>query len=305
MAITNLYGLPEPIYQAVVNDSYRGGGDISVTTLIKPPRIRVLERRHKDKITEDASRRLWSLLGQATHYILERGETAGHIKEHRIAKEVNGWIVTGQFDLLRLAGSKLSDYKVTSVFSFLLGDKPEWEQQLNILRWLCNGGWVWNPDKLAGVPAHGTVVNFDINELEINAILRDWRESDKEKDENYPRIPFQSVPIEVWTMDKAEAFVRGRVKIHQEAEKYGDSDLPHCSDAERWAKPDTWAVKKPGAKRALAGGVHESLASAQAFQDANKGSVIEHRKGGSPRCERFCLAQKFCNQYAEMKAKED
>lgn len=295
MKLTNLYGLPEPIYQAVVNDAYKGGGDISVTTAIKPPRIRVLEKRHKDEITEDASRRLWSLLGQAVHHILERGETPGHIKEQRVYRTVNGWRLSGQFDLLRLHGSKLSDYKVTSCFSFLLGDKPEWEQQLNLLRWLMADGEL----------ADGTPVRYDINELEINAILRDWTESKKDTDPNYPPIAFQSVSIPVWPLEKAAAFALERVKIHQEAEKHDDANLPRCTDAERWAKPDAWAVKKPGAKKALPGGVCDSLAAAKEFAAKNPGATIEHRPGASVRCERYCLAKNFCNQYALMRAQED
>lgn len=302
--ITNLYNLPEPIYRAVVNDSYRGGGDISVTSLIKPPRIRILEKRHKDEINEDATRRLWSLLGQAIHHVLERGELAGHIKEQRIFKIVNGWTVSGQFDLLRLMGGKLSDYKCTSVYSFMLGDKPEWEQQLNSLAWLCDGGQVWNPDGMPDLPAHGTVVNYKVDALEINAILRDFADS-KRKDPGYPPVPFQQVAINKWPTEKAAAYVLERVKLHQESENYADADLPSCSPSERWARSDSWAVKKPGAKKAMAGGVCESLADAQAFQAKTPGSVIEMRPGAAIRCERFCNAKNFCNQYALAKAQEE
>ena len=60
--ITNKYGLPSSLYNALANDPYVGGGDISITRLIAPPRIVALRKRHEAEIVEDASDRIWSLL---------------------------------------------------------------------------------------------------------------------------------------------------------------------------------------------------------------------------------------------------
>ena len=61
MNLTNLYGLPDAFVNAVKNDSYKGGGDISVTKLIDSPRRRVLNRQFKEFVVEDVSERVWSL----------------------------------------------------------------------------------------------------------------------------------------------------------------------------------------------------------------------------------------------------
>ena len=74
MKITNVLNLPQPIVDAVQNDPYDSGeSDISVTRLISPPRQVALANEHGRKLTEDCADRLFSLMGQAMHHILERG----------------------------------------------------------------------------------------------------------------------------------------------------------------------------------------------------------------------------------------
>ena len=84
--ITNVHGLPQSIVAAVTNDPYTGGGDISATKLIDAPQIRTLMAKHKDQITTDVSERIWSLLGQAVHTILERAalRQEGMVAEDRL-----------------------------------------------------------------------------------------------------------------------------------------------------------------------------------------------------------------------------
>ena len=74
MKYTNKLNLPQPLVSAIVNDKYDSGtSDISVTSLLKPYQLRALERHH-DKLTEDIADRIWSLLGQVIHGILERAK---------------------------------------------------------------------------------------------------------------------------------------------------------------------------------------------------------------------------------------
>ena len=162
MHITNNANLPAAIVRAVVNDPYDAGAcDISVTRLIGPPQIRVLEREHAEELTEDASDRIWSLIGQIGHGILERAEVlanAGAIAERRLFADIAGWRISGQFDRMTIDDDgTLSDYKFTSVWAVADGAKPEWEAQLNILRWLAERN---------GYPP--------IRRLLLVAILRDW-----------------------------------------------------------------------------------------------------------------------------------
>jgi len=129
MTITNNYDLPAPMYRALAHDGYMAGtkkADISVTTLIGPPKINQLKKRHADEITEDASDRVWALLGQSVHIVLELAGGEDEMTEKRLYKEISGWTLTGQTDLYETGNKVISDFKVTSVFSFLLKEPGGW-----------------------------------------------------------------------------------------------------------------------------------------------------------------------------------
>ena len=201
MKITNKSNLPKVIERAVKNDPYdSSGSNISTTRLIAPPRIRVLEMRNWDLIEDDVSNRIFSLLGQSVHHILERSKLKVDLAERRLFykddKITNGWTLSGQFDLLSRQGD-LTDFKVTSAWAALdafTNGKDEWEGQLNILHFLAKH----NPDK----------VNIKINKLYIIAILRDWSKLQSRKSDNYPQAQVVKIPIRLWSNEEQEHFIR-------------------------------------------------------------------------------------------------
>jgi hypothetical protein len=279
MIITNNYGLPGPLVDAIKNDSYNSKADASVTELLKPLQAIVLGRIHKEEIVEDASDRIWSLLGQSVHSVLERHETSDRLQEERLFTKIHGWTISGQADLLE--GDVLTDYKVTSVWSIIYGHE-DWEIQLNLLRYLFH------------------VNGFtDIKKLQICAIIRDWQRSKALADKEYPQQPATLVQIPLWDIEKAEAWIKNRVMELQNA--YMDPDnLPECGPEERWAKPDTYAVIKEGNKRAHR--VFNTPEEADALK-AELGAkyIVEKRLGNqSVRCE-YCSAAAFCKQYKTLK----
>jgi hypothetical protein len=267
--LTNKLNLPESIVLAVMNDPYsRGESDISVTQLISPPYQRKL-RGDVEQI-EDVSERLFSLYGQIVHGILERsGVRAGLNVERRLFSEVNGWTVSGAYDLFE--GGILMDYKFTTVWS-VKGDEPktEWEQQLNLLRALAvrNG--------------------MEVTGLRNVALLRDWSKKQAKRDPEYPQLPVAVVKIPVWDLAHAEAFMLERVKLHQH-----ESPQP-CTDEERWLKQPVFALKKGGAKRAVR--LFDSLSQAEAaLVEAGKDKhFIETRTGEYTRCESYCNVSHDC-----------
>lgn len=271
MNLTNLRGLPDAIYQAVKNDPYKGGGDISVTKLIDSPQRRQLIRKHQDAIVEDVADRIWSLLGQAVHTILERANKSD-IVEERLYAEVNGWKLSGQFDRLDLHGTTLDDYKVTSVFKVMKADYKEWTMQLNILRWL----------------AHQN--GYNVDGLRIIAILRDWKKSESQRKQDYPQTPIVSVPIEVLPLDQVYQYISDRISAHQKA---AAGEMIPCTDEERWFEGTKWALMKKGAKRATR--IYENKDDIES--PVPHGFFIEERKGGYKRCAEYCEVAPFCNQY--------
>jgi len=277
--LTNVHNLPDAIYQAVKNDPYKGGGDISVTKLIDSPRRRQLIRQYQDFIVEDVSERIWSLLGQAVHTILERANKSD-IVEERLYAEVNGWQLSGQFDRMCLHGSSLDDYKVTGVFKVMKGNFTEWTWQLNILRWLA----IQNGHKVGA--------------LRIIAILRDWKKAESQRKTDYPKTPIVSVDIEVLSLDQVYQYIFERISAHQAASA-GEKIL--CTDDERWYEGTKWAVMKKGGKRAV-----------RVYEDKNDiestladGLFIEERKGGYKRCAEYCEVAAFCDQYQLTRSQDE
>ena len=289
MQITNHANLPEPIVQAVRNDPYDAGpSDISVTKLIGPPQIRVLERQHADELTEDASDRIWSLVGQIGHKILERAEMEA-LAETRLFADVAGWTVSGQFDrMVILPDGTLQDYKFTSVWAVADGVKPEWEAQLNVLRWLAAEN---------GYPP--------IRQLQIVAILRDWSRGKAKQGGDYPQQQVRVLPVPVWSLEDAARYVRERVHLHQEAERCAAAGepLPQCTPEERWARPTKYAVRKPGRKSAVR--VLDTEQDARDIAAGTPSGYVEIRHGESVRCADYCAVADYCAQRrAELAARE-
>jgi hypothetical protein len=281
MTITNNFGLPAPMFRALSHDGYMAGqrkADISVTTLIGPPKINQLKKRYSDQIVEDASDRVWALLGQSVHKVLELAGGEDEMTEKRLYKEINGWTLTGQTDLYETGNKVISDFKVTSVFSFLLGGKSEWEAQINL------NAMLWRE------------YGYEVNKGQIVAILRDWQASKAEFDKEYPQCAVHIVDIPLWDNEECIAYAAERIKLHQAAAEMPDDTIPACDAKERWAKPDTFAIKKNGNKRATK--VCETKEEAENLLPTyGANHSIEARPGGDIRCERYCSVAPFCHYY--------
>ena len=223
MTLTNRFNLPDSIFRAISNDPYsKGDADISTTELINVPQAVALMKRYKDKIQEDVSERIWSLVGQAVHVILERATPDESIAEKRYFRNVLGWKISGAVDLIE--ENTLFDYKVTGVFTFIYGSRiKEWAAQANVNNWLRSAKW-GSVDKLQNV-----------------LILRDWVKS-KAGTGKYPDVQIVTVDLDLWDLKKAEDYVIERVKLHQEAQKCTDEELAvkfPCSIEDRWLNERT------------------------------------------------------------------
>ncbi len=277
--LTNRAALPQAILDAVTNDGYsKGDADISVTGLLRPPRIGILEMIHESEIVEDASDRIWSLFGQAIHTILERANRTA-IAERRLSIEVEGWKISGGMDVYEESGI-LMDYKTTSVWKVIKGDLEEWTKQLNLYAVILRH--------------HGHAVN----KLQVVAILRDWSKMEAERDAAYPQSQVVNIDIPLWSPEIALAFMHERVILHKQA----NLKLPECSPEDRWARPDVYAVMKTGRKSAVK--LYSNMNEAKAHVGFDRQLSVTHRPGMSVRCKAYCAVSKFCTQYQESLASE-
>jgi len=296
MKITNKSNLPKVIERAVKNDPYdSSGSNISTTRLIAPPRIRVLEMRNWDLIEDDVSNRIFSLLGQSVHHILERAKLKVDLAERRLFykddKITNGWTLSGQFDLLSRQGD-LTDFKVTSAWAALdalTNGKDEWENQLNVLDFLCRK----NQKTLTRYKKE-----VKVKSLNIMAILRDWSKLKVMQSDNYPRKQVVMIPIRRWSEEEQENYVQARIKLHQDAEK--SDQLPLCTAKERWRKEDSYALMLDNRKTARR--VLPTREEMDKYMKENKyvegqGCRVVFRAGEDVRCQHYCSVNQFCSHF--------
>ena len=288
MLITNKANLSQPLVDAVLNDGYsRGNSDISVTQLIDPPRKVELIRRHDDKLEEDVSDRIFALFGQAIHTILERADRTGDV-ENRLYATVGPWTVSGQFDRVALIEDVegkhvLQDYKTAKVGELMRGVKAERELQLNCLAYLAR--------------LHG----YSVDKLEAIFILRDWSKVRAAKDPTYPQKQVEVVELPLWPAWRAAMYMTERTALHRNVRE-GTIPLPDCTDEERWASPEKFAVKKPNTKRALRlFDTEEAALEYIVTEKKAKGAYVEHRPGENIRCAFYCAAAPVCDQWQAIK----
>lgn len=275
MNLTNKNNFPEALVRAIANDPYsKGDADFSVTELLQPPRIRTLKKAHRHEIQEDVEDRIWSLYGQIVHSILERANEADLVEKRFFAK-FGDFTLSGQIDSLVLKDGILSDWKFSTAWAFKKNQspKPEWEAQLNMQAELLRRN------------------GHTVNKLQIIGLIRDWQIRDARQNPDYPQAQVVTQDIPMWTSEKVESFIHLRIAFHMAAE----TELPECSQEDRWAKPDVYAVVK--GKRAINGGLQFSLEAAEKMCRENPGSRVEFRKGESVRCSMYCPVSEFCSQF--------
>jgi hypothetical protein len=280
--IINDANLPEPLFNAIqYSERDRGESDYTVTELIEPPRIGALKLRHKDEIVENASDRIWALIGSVGHEILSRG-SMGQVVEKRLFAELDSYKISGQCDLLE---EGIVDYKFTSVWAVKEGVKPEWEQQLNCYAWLARQNSIQVPS------------------LKIIAILRDWNVNEAKRSPDMPQSQVVAATVRMWEQGQVESWLMNRIALHENAR---EGVLPECTPSEMWERPEKYAVMKKGntkASRVL----DTKLEAGQwmASQPKPQDFSIEVRPGERPRCESYCVVSEFCEIYKQWKGQNE
>ena len=271
MNLTNNYGAPDSIVDAIRNDPYtKDGADFSVTELIKPPQIRRLWQDHEDEISIDVREEVWKLLGKGVHAAIEQAESGG-TKEQRFHAEHDSVTISGAIDLIGDDGS-VTDYKVTSTYSVQRGLKEDWEKQLNMYAWLLRQN------------------DITATKLNIVCICRDWMKSRVGK-YDYPDSMVVVLSVPIWRDGRQDDYVDQRVRVHTQ-----ESTLP-CTPEERWAR-GAYQVNP----------MHSGGGKPRSFDTMREATdYINKKKTGSyrvvdgnakyVRCESWCEVAPFCPQW--------
>jgi hypothetical protein len=292
MKLTNKRGFSDAVYRATLkyDEEYQAEArswEFSVTELPMPSRAYALKKLRGDELEEDVADRIWTLWGSALHRVLEDANVVG-VSERRLVFRCGDTTIGFKPDTINIVDGILSDYKFQTVWSWIghkKGERDEWHKQLNCYRY--------------GLAQNG----ISIKEMRVEFFSRDWRRSESLRIPDYPgkgdiyQVPMiPDAELEAWIME--------RVNSHRAALK----ELPQCTDKERLAKPNIWAVHKVGVQRAVNGGLCGSEVEATRLVEKLGGESkfgVEFRKGLSVRCQEYCPVRAICDQYqAELKERE-
>jgi len=290
---TNKHNLPPAFAEAVRFDDYSAGdADFSVTGLLNPPLITRLVGLNENKIVKDASEMIWLAMGKALHTLMERHSKHPALTEGRIFWDFEGTKISGQPD--NIEGRTLADWKATSVWTVIYGRKAagdgsrsrfgDYEAQLNLYRY--------------GLAANGIFVD----NLEAWLLLRDWNQNEQkrsaERNTWYPPAPVYVHHCPTWPLGQTETFLRNKIKIHT-------TPTPNpCTDEDRWQQPSTFALMKKGRKTAVK--VEDSRTKLLQYAAIHKIEIsdpvysIDERVGKNSRCEGYCDASPFCQQWKDI-----
>lgn len=298
--LTNKTGLPDIMHDAMQVKEYDpvGSADYSATTLIQSPRAVQLTKRHKHEIQEDIIDWWAAFRGTAMHCVLEAGlkKNKDYIVERKILRfdkpdggtEDQYRRVACKLDAYHKPTKTMFDHKTTTTYIHGKEMKPEWINQLNLNAYFL---------EKEGYP---------VDDICINAVYLDWRpNSGRYKTDDYPATPAAEFRQAAWPMKWREAYYKERLAAHVAAENLPDDQLPECTTEETWEKPATFAVFKPGAAKATK--LCATKEEAEKYIAAKKlvGVDIEFRPGARTKCEQYCSANKWCNQYQAWLKKQE
>lgn len=247
---------------------------IHITQLISPaPQLRLMADNW-DALEQPIDDLIPAMVGTAWHKYME-GAMGSGFTEHRIEYQHGDWTIIGSPDWY--SHDSVIDFKTTKVWSrIFLGEKYDWEQQLNLYRWLI-------------YQATGVLVSS----ASVHAVYLDWSAAAAMRTAGYPPKRWEVIEMPLWSVERARQFVDLRLAAIESVQP-GD----YCTPAERWERGAHWALKREGRKTALKKyDTHEeALAAKEAFDliPHNRTYYIEEREGVPVRCLNWCPARKFC-----------
>ena len=299
MKITNKLGLPKQLVELVSNDYKPTEHQYSCTTILKPTRQVILERRYNDQIESDVSDMCWLIFGIAVHSIIENSkEDSGQFKEEKLKvdlgkyfKDLDGYYLSGRSDMIDLINKSITDWKTCSAWKIIYKDFEDWRKEMLIYAWAVKD------------------MGFDMDKAEAIAFIKDHNKTKSKTDANYPKLPIwvEKFAFTEHDFSEIEEYIHNKFISLKSNENVPDEELPMCSEEERWREPTVYAIKKKANKTASK--LHNTKEEAEEhlknleekYPDVYE---IEVREGTDKRCLEYCSCNQFCPYYKEMYMKE-
>ena len=311
MIIANNKNIPFVLQVWLAADNYDyqvGDKYLSATTLLKSPRQIILERRlDTSNLTCDIEDSVARTLGNAIHEGIESAwlnnlpqalkvlgqdstkemwtvnpkedeDLTGKIPvyiEQRTCKELDGFTIGGKFDFV--ANGVLHDFKTTSVYTYLYGDRiEEYMKQGSIYRWL-------NQDKITS--------DF----IRICYIFTDWSKGEAVRNPEYPQCRCIAKEYELLPVDETEKMIKDKLAVLAKYWDKPDSEIPECTNEELWlTKTQYKYYSNPSNTRATKN--FEIYGDAIAYQRSKGGKGVVITVPGAPQHCAYCNAAPICEQ---------
>ena len=302
MNVTNRLDLPKELVDIIKSNQYeRPAKRYSVTEILNPVRQIILSRYYYNSISTDVSDSIYALWGSGVHKIFEDTKQDNIIREFKLSIPISlkhtTYELSGIIDKIDLKNKTIVDYKTTSKYSV---KQEDWinkgEVQMMIYAYML---------KQLGI---------DIQYIELDTYLRDWHQSDKNKGwesnivihkTNVNELKLATI-CKQYVVDKFNQIYKFDVALDEQVSKQMRAStlvgLPLCDAEDRWHKPDSYAVKYPGLKKALR--VLDTEEEAEKYIHNYKGEKyskdkmdIEFRPGEDSKCLNYCNCNQFCTHY--------
>ena len=243
---TNNHGVPfeTSIFAAYHSTLYSGGapriGKLSTTTLIGPLRKAIYGMLQPESTEpQDVNFLLASAKGTAMHQGMTNALTAygsGYVCEQRIETEVDGWKISGEFDILT-PDKQIKDLKFVSNYNL----KKLQEDMLILQPGMSLEEMYEQTPTYFKYQAQLSVYYYLLNDPEVKPyasilfMLNNGSDMGKFKVDSEVTFP-------LWPREATQEFIENRVAIIKQ--HLADGTLPLCSDAERGFSPAEYKLQR-------------------------------------------------------------
>lgn len=333
LVITNNFNVPEELYRAAQNDDHVTNGDISVTTLLDAPQIRILKKNNKHY--QDVCDNIYAMIGTAFHSIQEDG-CHKHRGYNTLKKAYKVFKDAGLNDLakqtrdavkllypdeivdkdiilertLSLPVTGINDITKEPYTVIVSGTQDFYQKSTKTLKdhkvtSVIKGDKIQDAwEKQLNIYAYMLRQSGEeVERIQVNVFFRDYNKM-REKwmpkknvgaGANYPKAPIRVYDIRIWSDAECLKYLQQRVHLHYMAEQ---GVVPECTNKEMWSDNDIYAVCGSNFEKSLKN--FHSLKDAHKFLEETDRNVenpfIEFRPANRFRCNNYCPVNHVCPQ---------
>lgn len=243
---TNNHGVPfeTSIFAAYHSTLYSGGaprvGKLSTTTLIGPLRKAIYGMLQPESTEpQDVNFLLASAKGTAMHQGMTNALTAygsGYVCEQRIETEVDGWKISGEFDILT-PDKQIKDLKFVSNYNL----KKLQEDMLILQPGMSLEEMYEQTPTYFKYQAQLSVYYYLLNDPEVKPYASILFMLNNGSDMGKFKVD-QEVTFPLWPREATQEFIENRVAIIKQ--HLADGTLPLCSDSERGFIPAEYKLQR-------------------------------------------------------------